>query len=60
MLFNRQFEAEGTDHHNITVDWGLLGYGASLQVACSMAPWPTCQHMLRMMCVAIWRAWAQT
>ena len=32
VLFNRQFPAEGTLHHNITLDWPLLGYSASLQV----------------------------
>ena len=33
MLFNRQFPAELTKTHNITVDWVLLGYAPSLQVA---------------------------
>ena len=32
VLFNRQFPAEGHQHHNITLDWALLGYAPSLQV----------------------------
>ena len=59
-MFNRQFEAEGSDHHNITVDWGLLGYGASLQVACSIMLWPASKHVPHMVCVAVWGAWAET